>query len=138
MSADSTGSKQLGRRGLALGGLALLTGLLTFGVATPAQAAPDRSVTAGAQIPSGTFAFVNRMTIACSHHVATSGNDGNGGTSLSSAWRTPAKAVASLQPGQTACVHAGTYDVGTLDPGPRQSRVHEVSSRLMGRSAVAA
>ena len=56
------------------------------------------------------------MTSDCTHHVATSGSDANSGTSLTAAWRTPAKAVASLQAGQTACVHAGTYDVGTLDP----------------------
>ncbi|MCA1706637.1 MAG: hypothetical protein LC808_26580 [Actinobacteria bacterium] len=101
------------RHACALAGLALLSGLV---LVAPAQAAPDRSVTAGAQIPSGTFAFADKANPTCTHHVATTGSDGNSGTTATTAWRTPAKAVASLQAGQTACVHAGTYDSGTLDP----------------------
>src|SRR4051812_21927129 len=93
---------------------ALLAGVAAL--APPAHAAPDRSVVAGAQIPADAFAFAGRTSQSCTHHVATSGNDANSGSSLASAWRTPAKAFASLAPGQTACVHAGTYDASTLNP----------------------
>ena len=47
--------------------------------------------------------------------MATNGSDTNSGTSATAAWRTVGKAVASLHAGQTGCVHAGTYDSGTLD-----------------------
>jgi len=100
------------RQAQTLAGLAVLSALVA---AAPAASAPDRSVTAGAQIPAGAFAFADKANPACTHHVSTAGSDGNSGTSAATAWRTPAKAVASLQAGQTACVHAGTYDSGTLD-----------------------
>src|SRR3712207_3724393 len=80
-------------------------------VMTPAaSAAPDRSVVAGARIPSTTFTFVGARTTQCTHHVDTTGNDSNAGSSAAP-WRTPAKAFAALRDGQTACIHAGTYDV---------------------------
>ena len=101
------------RHARALTGLAVLFALV---VVAPAQAAPDRSVSAGARIPSATFAFADKANPACTHHVATNGSDANNGTTTTAAWRTPAKAAASLQAGQTACVHAGTYDTGTLHP----------------------
>jgi hypothetical protein len=100
------------RRGLRVGGLAIAVALAA---SVPAAAAPDASVIAGAQIAAGTFDFAANGT-ACTHHVATTGSDANSGTSAGSAWRTVAKAMATLHAGQTACVHAGTYDVGTLDP----------------------
>ena len=88
----------------------------SLAVAPAAQAAPDRSVVAGANIPADAFAFAARANPSCTHHVATTGNDANSGTTLAAAWRTPAKAFAALGPGQTACVHAGTYDAAGLDP----------------------
>src|SRR4051794_9655068 len=91
--------------------------LLALALNQPAQASPNRSVTAGAQIPADAFAFTGRVNAACTYHVvAQGGDDNNPGTSVSSAWATPAKAFRALRPGQTACVHAGTYGVGTLDP----------------------
>src|SRR4051794_11346977 len=91
--------------------------LLALALNQPAQASPNRSVTAGAQIPADAFAFTGRINAACTYHiVAQGGDDNNPGTSVSSAWATPAKAVKTLRPGETACVHAGTYSVGTLDP----------------------
>src|SRR5687768_13805263 len=93
-----------------------LTVIVALAASGPAAAAPDASVTAGAQIPSGAFDFVSNANASCTHHVATTGDDANSGTSVSLPWRTPAKAMASLRAGQTVCVHAGTYDVGTLDP----------------------
>ena len=89
--------------------------LVQLTLVAPAQATPDRSVTAGAQIPSGAFAFADNASTECTHHVAPNGSDANSGTSATAAWRTLGKAVASLQSGQTGCVHAGTYDTGTLD-----------------------
>jgi hypothetical protein len=97
------------------GAIASTALVLMLGIAQPAHAAPDRSVTAGAQIPSDTFSFADRAA-ACTHHVALTGSDSNAGTTLTAAWRTPAKAVATLIAGQTACVHAGTYDVSSLAP----------------------
>jgi hypothetical protein len=44
----------------------------------------------------------------CTHFVATNGNDGNAGTEASP-WLTVQKALDALQPGQVACVKAGTY-----------------------------
>jgi hypothetical protein len=99
-----------------VGGLGVLFALT---VVAPTQAAPDRSVSAGAQIPSGAFAFADKANPACTHHVATTGSDANSGTSATSAWRTLTHAVALLQAGQTACVHTGTYTTGTLDPAHR-------------------
>ncbi len=96
---------------------AAATAALVIATAAPAaQAAPDRSVTAGANIPADAYTFVERATSSCTHHVATTGSDANSGTSPTGAWRTPAKAFQSLAPGQRACIHAGTYDVVTLDP----------------------
>jgi hypothetical protein len=90
--------------------------LLSLAIAGPAAAAPDRSVSAGASIPADAFTFVANATPSCTHHVATTGSDANSGTSAGAAWRTIGKAFSALGPGQTACVHAGTYDAGTLDP----------------------
>lgn len=108
----------------------LLAVLFALTVVSPAHGAPDRSVTAGAQIPTAAFAFADRANGVCTHHVATSGSDANSGTSPTVAWRTLAKAVASLQAGHTACVHAGTYDTGTLDAA--RSGTSEAPIALMG------
>jgi hypothetical protein len=108
----------------------LLAVLLALTLVSPADGAPDRSVTAGAQIPSGTFAFADRANPACTHHVATNGSDANSGASATTAWRTLAKAVASLQAGQTACVHGGTYDTGALDAA--RSGTSEAPIALVG------
>jgi hypothetical protein len=101
-------------RAVVLGATAALLGAGM--VKTPAAfAAPDRSVVAGANIPSATFAFKNH-TRTCTHHVSTTGNDSNVGSSAAP-WQTPAKAFATLRDGQTACIHAGTYDIaGPLNP----------------------
>jgi Right handed beta helix region len=109
-----------------LGGVSLLA----LAIAAPAAAAPDRSVFAGASIPADAFAFVARATPGCTHHVATTGSDGNSGTSAAAAWRTVGKAFTALGPGQTACVHAGTYDAGTLDPA--RSGTATAPVRVMG------
>src|SRR4051812_2646273 len=90
--------------------------LLALLICAPAaQAAPDRSVSAGARIPADAFAFADHVS-PCTHHIAVNGSDANSGTSVAAAWRTPPKAFGTLAAGQTACVHAGTYDAGTLDP----------------------
>jgi hypothetical protein len=91
--------------------------LLALALPQLALATPNRSVTAGAQIAADAFTFTGRVNAACTYHVvAQDGDDNRSGTSVSTAWATPAKAFRALQPGQTACVHAGTYNVGTLDP----------------------
>ena len=96
-------------------GVALMAAGLSVSTVTAVHAATDASVSAGATIPASAFGFVDQMR-SCTHHVATTGSDASMGTSLPAAWRTPGRALALLQPGQTACVHAGSYSVATLDP----------------------
>ena len=96
--------------------VSILAAVLVAFAPAVAPAAPDRSVPAGAQIPAGTFAFADMNAGACTHHISLAGSDASTGASPSAAWRNPAKAFAELTAGQSACVHAGTYDVGMLDP----------------------
>jgi len=91
--------------------------LVTLLAGGPAAAVPSPSVTAGAQAgPDATF--LQHVTKPCTHHVAMNGSDTNLGTTPQDAWRTIAKAMATLTQGQTACVHAGTqpYAEGRLEP----------------------
>jgi Right handed beta helix region len=83
---------------------------------SPTPSVLDGTVTPGVHIPSGTFTFAAPVTAGCTRHIATTGNDANDGITLATAWRTPGKAIATLRAGQTGCLHAGTYDVRTLDP----------------------
>lgn len=45
----------------------------------------------------------------CNRYVSTTGSDTASGTTPAGAWRTVAKAMRTLGPGQTACVRAGSY-----------------------------
>ncbi len=47
---------------------------------------------------------------AAEHYLATTGSDGNGGTSLSDAWLTPSYAVAQIAAGDTLWVVDGLYN----------------------------
>jgi hypothetical protein len=74
----------------------------------PAHTAATPSVPAGAQaLPDQSY--LASVTGTCTHHVSTGGSDSKAGTSAQEAWRTIGKAITALQPGQSACVHAGTY-----------------------------
>ena len=55
------------------------------------------------------FFALTRDLKAATYHVATAGNDSNGGTSLSDALATPKAGVAKLIAGDTLVIHEGTY-----------------------------
>src|SRR5215212_614809 len=98
---------------LILGSVASLLGLAA-GSTTPAVAQSgglDADVMAGSQAAPN-VAFLADVQ-ACNRHVDKNGDDTTG-TTLQTAWKTIAKAMQMLQPGQTACVHAGVYDEGPL------------------------
>ena len=55
------------------------------------------------------FALATSVASANTFYVSPTGNDTNSGTSLTQAWRTIAKANASLNPGDTVLISAGSY-----------------------------
>jgi hypothetical protein len=79
--------------------------------APPAQAAagapPTADVQAGSRLDPGTTWLANVKS--CNRFVSKAGDDTTGMTEAT-AWRTVEKAMRQLQPGQTACIHKGTYD----------------------------
>jgi hypothetical protein len=99
---------------LVLASVAALLSAITVGTTEAvAQPAPglDADVVAGYQAAPDVGFLAN--VAACNRHVDKNGDDTTG-TSLATAWRTIAKAMQLLQPGQTACVHAGVYDEGPI------------------------
>src|SRR5690606_22350345 len=54
--------------------------------------------------------------VAAEYYVAPGGNDGNAGTSPSSAWRTIAKANAAVAPGDTIYLRGGRYVDDPIKP----------------------
>ena len=54
--------------------------------------------------------------VAAEYYVAPGGNDGNAGTSPSSAWRTIAKANAAVAPGDTVYLRGGRYVDDPIKP----------------------
>lgn len=53
--------------------------------------------------------------VQCTHYVdGTQGSDSNDGTSAASAWQTIQHAADAIEPGDTACIVAGTYAERTL------------------------
>ncbi|OGR16611.1 MAG: hypothetical protein A2X81_06195 [Desulfobacterales bacterium GWB2_56_26] len=49
------------------------------------------------------------LSMAATYYISSSGNDTAGGSSVAAAWKTIAKANASLRPGDTVSILAGTY-----------------------------
>ncbi|MGQ9572825.1 MAG: choice-of-anchor Q domain-containing protein [Dehalococcoidia bacterium] len=86
-----------------------MQGVLTFRtMETPAT--PMISPTAG---PTETATVTTTPTstpppLTCSHHVSPGGNDGDAGTAQAP-WRTIQHAADTAQPGDTVCVHGGSY-----------------------------
>jgi len=57
---------------------------------------------------------VSGSPTSCTRHVAPNGNDSNAGTAQAP-WRTLKHAVDLAQPGDTVCVHTGTYAEGQIN-----------------------
>ncbi|HEX6992931.1 MAG TPA: NosD domain-containing protein [Gammaproteobacteria bacterium] len=53
--------------------------------------------------------FATSLAISAEYYVAPNGDDGNSGTSASSAWRTIGKANATLKPGDVVYLRGGKY-----------------------------
>jgi hypothetical protein len=88
--------------------------LAVMWAATPTAAAVAPDIPAGAT-SSADAQWVTKATSSCTHHVRENGSNSNSGTSFAQGWATVAHAAATLQKGQTACVHAGTYNEGLIE-----------------------
>jgi hypothetical protein len=78
-----------------------------------ASGSVDPNVVAGSQ-SAPDMGYLSAVAAGCIRHITTAGNDSSDGSTVSQAWRTLAKAMNALTPGQTACVHAGTYHEAQL------------------------
>ena len=82
-----------------------MQGLIALGTAGPAPpTATPTSTPTETETPTGTPPPIP----GCTHHVATTGDDGNSGTA-EAPWRTIQQAADTSEPGDAVCIHSGTY-----------------------------